>query len=411
MKILHLLPYVPVPTHFGGALRCFHLLKHMAEHHEVTVLAYGAAAKAQALKNAVGGGIKEVILLPRPRARVFRRLGQFYSLWTSHSYFYYVGHTKGMQRAINECCERESMDIVQTEFSIMGSFDLPSDSVKILDAHNVEYDNFRRMALNGHTPLRSFFYNQEFTKSFFEELDACRRSDAMFVTSERDKGMFDEHLPSMRKFVIPNGVDPEYFCPGAQAPNPFSIVFTGMMGYVPNYDGMLHFLDVIFPLILKKVPQATVSIVGKMPPPALLKRAAPNVFVTGFVDDVRPYVWDASVYVVPLRMGSGTRLKVLEAMAMKKPIVTTTIGCEGIDVRDGESAVIVDEPEAFAEAVVNLFTDSALRKKLTDNGYELVKQQYQWSVVAGEVEKAYQQLVDPQSTGPQAGRRVKYEIA
>lgn len=399
MKILHILPYIPVPTTFGGALRIFHLLKHNTEHHDVTVLAYGEASKESELRAVLGSGLRKVVLRPRPLARVYRRLGQFYSLWTSHSYFYYVGHTRYMQEAIDACCEEEQFDVIQTEFSIMGSFELPSGAVKILDAHNVEYDNFRRMALNGHTPLRSFFYKQEFTKSFFEELDVCRRHDAMFVTSERDKGMFDEHLPGLRKFVIPNGVDPEYFRPGSQRPRPFSIVFTGMMGYVPNYDGMMYFLDVIFPLILKKVPQASVVIVGNKPPAALVKRARHNITVTGFVADVRPYVWDASVYVVPLRMGSGTRLKVLEAMAMRKPIVTTTIGCEGIDVRHGESALVVDEPEAFADSVIELFHNEVLRNRLADKGEELVRDSYQWPIVGRKVEEAYRVLREPVGLG------------
>lgn len=411
MKVLHILPYVPVPTNFGGALRIFHLLKNTTERHEVTVLAYGPPSKEAELRDALGAGLKQVILRPRPRARVYRRLGQFYSLWTSHSYFYYVGHAGYMQDAIDECCAAEQFDIIQTEFSIMGSFDLPSGATKILDAHNVEYDNFRRMALNGHTPLRSFFYKQEFTKSFFEELDACKRNDAMFVTSERDKGMFDEHLPSLRKFVIPNGVDPEYFHPASRDPLPCSIVFTGMMGYVPNYDGMIYFLDVIFPLILKKVPQATVAIVGNKPPQALLKRASHNVIVTGLVDDVRPFVWNSSVYVVPLRMGSGTRLKVLEAMAMRKPIVTTSIGCEGIDVTHGESALVVDEPEAFAESVIELFRNEHLRKKLTDHGYELVRDRYQWSIVGQQVEQAYRSLRFPEHYEASLGGHKTHEAS
>ena len=409
MKILHILPYVPIPTHFGGALRVFHLLKHSAHHHEATVLAYGPPEKEAELRAALGPGLQRSVLLPRPLARVYRRLGQFYSLWTNHSYFYYVGHTKDMQEAINACCAEEQFDIIQTEFSTMGSFDLPSGAVKILDAHNVEYDNFRRMALNGHTTLRSFFYKQEFTKSFFEELDACKRHDAMFVTSDRDKTMFDEHLPALRKFVIPNGVDTTYFHPAQAQPRPFSIVFTGMMGYVPNYDGMLYFLDVVFPLIRRKIPQATVTIVGDKPPESLLKRRSKNVTVTGFVEDVRPYVWNSSVYVVPLRMGSGTRLKVLEAMAMEKPIVTTSIGCEGIDVKHGESAMIVDEPEAFAEAVVELFGNTSLRQTLTANGRELVRQQYEWSVIGRQMEHAYHSLCSGERVERQMGGAIIHE--
>ena len=184
-----------------------------------------------------------------------------------------------------------------------------------------------------------------------------------------------------------------YFIPSDLSPEPASLVFTGMMAYVPNSDGMLYFLDEIFPLIQKSVPHAKIYIVGNNPPRALQQRASESVIVTGFVDDVRPYVWRSSVYVVPLRMGGGTRLKVLEAMAMKKPIVTTAIGCEGIDLRNGESALVLDQPQMFASAVVELLGSPSLRERLTTNGYELVRSRYQWDMIVREADRIYHSLL------------------
>jgi polysaccharide biosynthesis protein PslH len=134
-------------------------------------------------------------------------------------------------------------------------------------------------------------------------------------------------------------------------------------------------------------------VVGKSPPEAITRRASSNVVVTGTVPDVRPYVWRSSVYVVPLRMGGGTRLKVAEALAMRKPMVSTRIGCEGIDLKDGESALMADAPQDFADAVIRLLGDRALREKLAENGSKVAAQKYDWNVIGQTLEAIYRRAV------------------
>jgi glycosyltransferase involved in cell wall biosynthesis len=241
-----------------------------------------------------------------------------------------------------------------------------------------------------------------------EELEACRRQDAVFVTSLRDKEILDHDVPDIPKYVVPNGVDMSYFTPSQTTPEPYTLVFTGMMAYVPNYDGMLYFLDEILPRIHRRMPGVRLYIVGNRPPPDLLKRASDRVVVTGYVDDVRPFIHKASVYVVPLRMGSGTRLKILEAMAMKTPIVTTSIGCEGIDVQDGVSVRIEDEPEGFADAVVDLLGNAALRETLIRNGYELVSSRYDWPIIHKTADALYQRLIEGNTVHGPARSVVQY---
>jgi len=294
---------------------------------------------------------------------------------------------------IDRVLSENDFDVVQSEFSIMGFFNLRTNAVKVLDLHDVEHDKIRRMELNTRSPIRRLHYRREHKKFLREEIYVCNRQDALFVTSKRDKGLLESAVPGIPKIVIPNGVDMSYFTPTGQAAEPASLVFTGLMSYLANSDGMLYFLDHIFPLIEQQVPNAKVYIVGGHPPKKLRERASDRVIVTGYVEDVRPYVWRSSVYVVPLRMGGGTRLKILEAMAMRKPIVTTTIGCEGIDVRHGQCVLIADEPSAFAEAVVQLIRNATLRKSLVENSYELVNSEYEWSKIAHRVEDAYQTLV------------------
>jgi glycosyltransferase involved in cell wall biosynthesis len=323
-----------------------------------------------------------------------RRIAQFYALWTSGSFFSMYSKSREMQNKINEVLEAEDYDIVQMEFPMMGNFELKTDAVKILDEHNIEYDNFYGWWKHSQKPLRRIHYYREFKKSYEEEISACKKMDAIFVVSDKDKEILNKEVPEIPKYLIPNGVDTAYFRPKYNDMEPFSMVFTGMMGYYPNYDGMLYFLDEIFPHILKKIPQAKIYIVGNKPPKTLQDRSSHNVIVTGFVDDVRPYVWRSGLYVVPLRMGGGTRLKVLEALSMKKAVITTSIGCEGIDVKDGESVIIEDNPVNFASRAIELLNDSALRNELSSRGHELICSTYDWKVISAKMDKAFQTVVN-----------------
>jgi len=400
MRILFILPYLPVPVTFGGAMRVFHLIRLAAEQNDVSVVAYSNPEKQASFRSLLGGRVSDVTIVPTHWQWHQRRLAQLTALFSRHSFFYTLARSAAMQEAVSGAIGRKTFDVVQTEFAHMGSFALETDAVKILDAHNVEYDNFRRIAENSRSLLHRLHYYTEYKKFFREEQAACRRHEAVFVTSGRDKAMLDADVPEIPKYVVPNGVDASYFTPSADTPEPWSLVFTGAMSYVPNYDGMLYFLEQIFPLILKKVPQAKIYIVGSNPTQELREKASDNVVVTDFVDDVRPYAWRSSVYVVPLRMGSGTRLKVLEALALKKPIVTTSIGSEGINVVDGETALIADDPQAFADATVRLLHDRQLQRRLAENGEQLMRSQYEWSVIGEEVQRLYQDLLIPARRTP-----------
>jgi glycosyltransferase involved in cell wall biosynthesis len=188
--------------------------------------------------------------------------------------------------------------------------------------------------------------------------------------------------------VVPNGVDTTFFhpAPPGMAPAPGAdpqIVFTGMMAYYPNHDGVLYFADAIWPAIRRELPAAHWLIVGAEPPPAVRALdGAAGITVTGRVDDVRPYSWRSGVSIVPLRMGGGTRLKIVEALAMGQAVVSTSVGCEGIAVAPGRNLVVADDPAAFAAAVVDLLRDPARAAAIGAAGRALAEQQYSWPVVA-----------------------------
>jgi len=396
MKVLYLIPYSPANPVFGGALRIYHLLTHLHKNHDVTVAGFSTPEEEEQL-------IKQFPLLAGkthfvnyPYTDRSTRWSLIKSLFTSHSNWHQLTRSKEFQQKLDWLMATKSFDIIQSEFPVMAMFRYNSPAVKIIDSHNVEYDNFKRMA-KVKNPFKKLFYHLEAYKFYREETEACSQQGALFVTSERDISIFNQTVPDVPKYLIPNGVDTNYFKPFNTQPDPHSMVFVGMMKYVPNYDGISWFLDEIFPKILEKVPEATITIVGKNPPQSILSRANKNIIVTGFVEDTRPYIEKSAVYVVPLRMGGGTRLKIMEALAVKKPIVSTSIGCEGIEVVNGESIMIADNPDEFAARVIELFTNPKQVADITEKGYELVNNLYRWESIGRQMDVAYKELTGSQS--------------
>jgi len=403
VKILHIFPYCPVPPQFGGALRIYNLLRLMAERHDVTVAYYGYPESVDLIRGAFDGRVRKALVTRRGWHVEYKRLGQIYSLVSRRSQFFNMGWTRRLEEMLRRELESGGYDLIQTEFSHMASFDLPAGIPKILDAHNVEFDLIRRQGEGTTSLLRKLNYNIEYRKLYHDELAACKKHDHLMVTSERDRELFDRHLPGMKKSVLPNGVDSTFFSPGKSEPEPRTLVFTGLMNYLPNNTGVQYFLKRIFPLILKRVPDVRLLVVGANPPPSLVALGGENVTFTGRVDDIRPYVHRAQVAVVPLTMGGGTRLKILESFAMKKPVVSTTIGAEGLDARHGESILLADEPEAFAGHVVSLLENRALRERLAANAYELMKTTYEWSVLGDLLERTYDEVLSGSAVSPRQG--------
>lgn len=395
MKILNVIPYSPVPAVFGGALRVYHLLRWMTQHHDVFVLAYGDPGDPERIEKELGHPASRTEMVPIPRwiEDRWKRFGQLYALLRNTSFTEIASRNRGMQRALDRCLARETFDIIQIAYPVMGYFTFNSDAVRILDASNVEYDIHRRVAERTQSPVRKWWSTYEYRKLYPQEVAICREQDAILVTSERDRELMDRETPDVPKFIIANGVDTTYFdLPEETAPSN-TLVFTGAMNYFPNADGITYFITEILPLIRRTIPDVTLYVVGTSPPESVARLASANVVVTGRVEDVRPYVRKAGVYVVPLRMGGGTRLKVLEALAMRRPIVTTSLGCEGIDVADGDSVLIADEPQSFADATIRLLRDAALRRTLVRRGHDLVRSRYDWSVIGVHLEEAYRQIV------------------
>ncbi len=388
MKILFVSPYTPVPPMYGAATRIYHLLKALSENHEVTLVFNGSEQEKQILELEFPC-LQEVIVTPFPRRYYYRRLWQLASIFQVRSFYYSYVYNKSMQDVLLDLTSGNRFDLIHTEFPMMALYEVNGSAPRVLDAHNVEFLNFKRMYQKAQFSLRKWFYYREYKYASTKEVSICKTQNAILTTSEVDKKELKKSVNNVPMHVIPNGVDGRYFAPFDEPGEPNSLVFTGMMGYLPNDDGMLYFLQNIYPILQKKIPDLTIYIVGMSPTRELLSYRSDNIIVTGKVDDVRPWVQKASAYIVPLRMGSGTRLKVLEALAMKKPVITTTLGCEGIDVKHNDSVLIADTPDDFADATLRVLRDKQLRNRLIQNGYQLVQEKYEWSVVGESLIKVY----------------------
>lgn len=393
-RILMVTPTVPYPPNWGFGIRVYQFLRELSRSHKVSLVCYaqpGEEDKIAALEKIC----HSVHTVPAPiHGSVDKRKAQFYSLFSSHSFQTGSLRTAAMQKLLTQLLGAEPFDIVQIESSQLGSYNFGPGPVFIVDEHNLEYELLQRMYQTERSPLRKIYNFMEYRKFHNEERACWQRADACILTSAREQIILNEQFPNKPAQVAPNGVDIEYFKPSTSPVDVNSLVFTGLISYRPNTDAALFFVKEVLPYIVQVHPKIVFSIVGMGAPEEITRLAGPNVVVTGEVPDVRPYIQAASVFVVPLRMGSGTRLKVLEGLAMGKPMVSTRLGCEGINVRNGEHLLTEDEPQAFAQAVLHLLEDRAMALRFGAAGRELVERQYSWASIVQSMEGFHLQLLE-----------------
>ena len=383
---------LPYPPNWGGGIRVYQFLRNLSRHHEVTLLTFGSpedSAKMDALKK-ICHAVHTVP--PAFTQQVSKRAMQLKSLTSRHSFTAGSITLPSMQAKLDELLAT-GFDLIQVEFGHLSGYDFGRSAPVVLDEHNIEYELLYRMYLSERTGFRRFYNWLEYKKYAREERAFWKRVDACIFTSDRETAMLRSQIPGLRAVTAPNGVDIEYFQPSPEETDPDSLVYTGLISYRPNTDAVLYFAQEILPLILRRRPRTVFNIVGMGPTPEVLRLQGPNVNVTGEVPDVRPYIAKAGVMVVPLRMGSGTRLKVLEGLAMGKPVVSTTIGCEGIDVVADEHLRIADTPETIAEAVVALQEERESAIAMGQRGRALVVSRYSWASITDHLEVFHQEIL------------------
>ncbi|MCA1850383.1 MAG: glycosyltransferase family 4 protein, partial [Acidobacteria bacterium] len=302
-----------------------------------------------------------------------------------------------MRREVASRAARGHFDVLVCDF-LQPSINVPHGRpcATLLFQHNVEALIWKRHYEVQRNPLKKAYLYGQWRKARAYERAACRRFDRIVTVSREDREMIRREYGIEAVDDVPTGVDTDYFRPrGAALREPYNLVFTGSMDWLPNEDAIQYFTREIMPLVRRSVPGVTLTVVGRNPYPSLIELASrdPSVIVTGRVEDVRPFIERAAAYVVPIRIGGGTRLKIYEAMAMEKPVISTTVGAEGLPVRDGAELLVADVPEAFADAVVRVVTNEPFARELGASAAAVVRERFGWDKVAASFAEICQRAV------------------
>jgi glycosyltransferase involved in cell wall biosynthesis len=337
----------------------------------------------------------DIVHLPIESSRILLYWKAFVSLFADDPFSANWAKDDGLRRRLKELVKAVPFDIVHFDTVGLAAYrDDVGQVPRILNHHNIESHLLKRRVAFERNPLRRMYYAAEGNKLESYERRVCTEFDTNFTVSALDKQRLQELVPSVKADVIANGVDVDYFRHDGGPTVSGNLIMASGMNWFPNRDAVLYMCDEIWPLVSARIPDLTLTIVGASPPQQVVDLASrdPRVVVTGFVDDVRPSLSRAAIYLCPMRDGGGTRLKILDALAMSKPIVSTTMGCEGIDVTPEVDVLIADTPDAFVRQIERLHTDAALRQSLSQAARQLAVEQYSWPVIGRNLGAIYRRL-------------------
>jgi polysaccharide biosynthesis protein PslH len=381
-----------VPLDSGGKLRSFHIAKELAKLHEVTLFTFYAEEENDEHPTLVSLFHKVVthpmkIRSGRGIGEALRYLATYFSPLPYVLAKYY--HPE-VARRLRSVLAADKYDVIICDFLTPAPV-IPFDRgiPVVVFTHNVEAMIWKRHWEVAENSFWKLAFRREYHKMQATELRILRQSEHVLTVSDTDTDYFARQIDRAKLTTVPTGVDTDYFRP-TSGEMPDNLVFTGSMDWMPNEDGILYFAEQVLPLIRRRRPNVKLWVVGRKPGKRVeaLAESDSGIHVTGRVEDVRPYIAKGSVYVVPLRVGGGTRLKIFEAMAMGKAVVSTTIGAEGLPVTSGSDIVLADSPELFASAVCDLLESPEKRKSLGQAARKLVEERYSWAAVAKHVDEA-----------------------
>jgi polysaccharide biosynthesis protein PslH len=390
MKILWVKSDFLHPTVGGGQIRTLEMLKRLHNRHEIHFAALDLPES--------GAGLKQSSEYSRRAYPVPHRLppksGPHYWLDLARGACSPMPLSMLRYRSPALLAEVEFLTRHQRFDAIVCDFLASAANISELDRailfqHNVESIIWRRHVEHAHTSLHRIYARSQYKRMVAYERGVCRAAKKIVAVSQSDARAMRAMYDAPRVDSIPTGVDIGYFTPETATAHQYDLVFVGAMDWRPNIDGLKWFVAESLPLIRAQRPGCSLAIVGRNPGAEIQRLAETDqrIVVTGTVDDVRPYVWRSAISIVPLRIGGGTRLKIYEAMASKTAVVSTSIGAEGLDVRDGENIRLADSPVEFAARCLELVNDPAGRSRIERNAWEMVAACYSWEVVSRKFEK------------------------
>ncbi|MFC1922187.1 glycosyltransferase family 4 protein [Chloroflexota bacterium] len=404
MSILFLSQLLPYPPDAGPKVRSYFILRYLAQKHAVTLLTFTRPDDKPEAISHLEEFCQAVHTVPmvRSRARDVKSLST--SLVTGQSFIINRDFVPGMALTIDRLLETNEYDIVHADQLWMAQYALRARDISpgaglVLDEHNACFQIFQRLAQGEKNPFKRLILEREWRALKRYEGQACAQFDHVVTVTQEDRACLEGLVngrgqQKTKFFTIPICVDPQGVKPVAPVPGSQDVLHLGTMFWLPNVEGVMWFANEVWSKIIAQIPDATFTIVGKKPPTAIekLKNLKINIQVTGYVPDPSPYLEQAGVFIVPLLSGSGMRVKILDAWRWGLPIVSTQVGAEGINYRDGENILIADTPDEFANAVVNILTNQELAESLRENGRRWVEQHYDWQIIYKTWDTVYKDL-------------------
>ena len=399
-RLLFLCQTLPFPPDGGVQIRTYNVLRLLAQVFDITALVFYRRATRPTNRDIANGlaGLRplgEVEAFPIPQEHSTWRLlyDHMRSITNGRVYTWYAYDSAAFRHRLRKLLSDGHFAVVHVDSLDLARYlPLLGQLPVVCTHHNVESDLLKQRAAMQRSKVKRLYLRLQARLMEAEERRWCPKVSFNAVVSPADAARLQRIAPSAQVRIVPNGVDTVAFQPVVDS-SKTTVVFVGGHSWYPNRDAMTYFIREILPRVRLAVPACSLTWVGRVPAGFADRYSHDEVRVTGYVPDIRPFVADAACYVVPLRIGGGTRLKILDAWAMGKAVVSTSIGCEGLDVTEGQNILIRDTPETFAEAICSVLVDTDLRRRLGDNGRTTVEHSYAWDVVGPRMLRDYLQLV------------------
>jgi sugar transferase (PEP-CTERM/EpsH1 system associated) len=393
MRILLVLPRPLVPADMGGKIRSLNMFSRLAARHSITCFCLVPPGMNKHDLEATASLFEEFVPVPWEDTRTFSPLfyWQFLKSQVSEEpYVLYRHHVPSLKAVLEKHLRADRADVILFDF-LHTAVNLPSfvPCPKVLFTHNVESQIWlRRAKLEAH-PLKKALLKRELLRMQRAETALCQKFDLVLTVSKEDRALFENEFAAPPVRDLPTGVDTDYFSPRNHSGKRYNVVFVGAMDWFPNEDAVTFFVQEIYPRVRQELPEVTFTVAGRNPPMRILRLAQEDASleVTGRVEDVRPFLARADCCVVPLRIAGGTRIKIFEAMAMGKPVVTTLVGAEGLPVIADQEIILADDPGSFSAAVLRVLREPAWARQIGVAARRTVCSKFGWDKAVAQLEQ------------------------
>lgn len=393
MKILMLAPYLPFPPSSGGQIRSYNLIKQLSEKHEITLFCYIRSNKEEKFIPELKKYCKKVRVFERRRA--WNPLNVILAGLTQYPFLVCIYLSRTFSKAVAEELANNKYDLIHAEtFYVMTN--IPKTGIPtLLVEQTIEYLVYKHYVQNLSNPILHWFLSVDVAKLRFWETSFWKKADGVVAVSEADKKEMLKLAPDLEVGLVPNGVNLDFFKIKEKwhGKNP-KILFVANFKWLQNVEAAELLLNEVFPIVHKKNPSVKVWIVGQYIPEAIVKRRSPSIIVDNLKEDdqegIRSAYYEASVFVSPLRGPGGTRLKHFAAMAAKLPLVTTTVGAEGLGATNGQNIIVRDDPASLAEATLDIIGNEIKAQAIAENARELVEEKFSWYKMGEYLDKIYE---------------------